>query len=596
MPVARVCCGVLLRVELYAESDGAEARLAAEETLLGKAREIAKNIASAGKALFGLTSQTVLEAGAGARPVYTLGPFAPDTFSVEWNSFRQPDTAEIAFPLFLVPVPAAAIRNVSCFMQVEDIDLDRWTDLAERGLPLVPDFADDLSTASFAGVGLSVSRSIKDGEPMMSVKLQDFTGLLHNMKVKPGHELDEELPISLAIAEFLRGTPAEGIEVVWIDDEDEPAFGKLKPKLFKKAAKQAATKSNKSYLDAITEACFMVGAVPRVSVGRLELGYAGTVYDGNLRNGAPGATIVLGEILEDVEETHELVGVKTEAVCVVSYDPDTNRQYMARWPPDPNAKGATTKKPHEPLALPPLRANIGLPGYEQLDESVLLQPIGPVRDPSLLPKVAQAIFLERTRQRSKMKLTTHSPTSNPFSDAPNTGDLLRLRAGSVVRFGVAQPVDEERLLPPAVHAFGGNLSEEAIRAMLEESGVSKKVATTMAPAIASVPRAGLLRVNDVRVTGGADKDAQLEISVVNFTVIDSDLEAKAAGIDPNTVLASLKTAAVSLPQVDDATIAAVFAGARQKIRDAGLAEDVEAARMKEIDAIEAQVRKAKAGR
>lgn len=595
MEVARVTCGIILRVELYDGADTFEVRAEREASLLEKAIQVVEDIGNAATALVGLSAEpSVLERG--KRPTLVLGPFAPVEWTVVYNSFRQADELEVRFPLSLLPVPLTAIRVISCFAAIDQRSDKAWEQAvegAEGGEGFMPRLAPDLSNADFAGVGLSPKSNItSESDPMLTVKFHDFTGLLAGKKVRPGHEIDEGLPVSKSIEKFLKGTPAEGLEVVWVDPAPEPVFGKYKPRLFKKqkGAKAAqAASSQHTYLDAITEACIKVGAIARVNVGRLEIAFAGTLYDGATRSGDPTkATIVLGEIVEDFEHEHRLVGVGTEAVQVYAYDPDRDLQYTARWPEDPKAKGVRTVKPGEHVGLKPLRANLGLPGIEQMDESIVPVPLGPVSDPALLPKIAQAIFLERTRQRGSHTLTTHSPTSNPHAAEPATGDLLRLRAGDVVRFGVALPTDSN-MIPSAVHVLGGNVGEDGIAQALRDAGVPKKAAAELAKAIAATPRVDRFRVDTLKVSGGVDKDAVLELKLQNYVVIDGDFEAKAIGEDPNAVLAKLKDLAVVLPGFDLDAIKAAFKKARKAIADADLSPAEEAARMREIDTIERQV-------
>ena len=78
------------------------------------------------------------------------------------------------------------------------------------------------------------------------------------------------------------------------------------------------------------------------------------MYEGIDRGGEAKATILVGSIVESFEAEHELIGAKMQPIQVTSYDPDTGRSYVARWPPDPKNIAPQVMKPGEPPRLPPV--------------------------------------------------------------------------------------------------------------------------------------------------------------------------------------------------------------------------------------------------
>lgn len=596
MKTARVLCGVTLRVEVWDEDESLAARLASESKLVSQAIKaydaVSALFASEGGASTGSAPVSLDTGGAkfgeetktSRKPSFVVPDVVPLKWHLKRNSFRVADEFECTIPAAILPVPPQSIRSISCEVVVAHIDDDTWSERMAAGIAAIPLL--EFYPESFVGVAHDIKTSASnDGTPTISLSFRDYVGLLVSMKVKIGTELDEEQPISKAVEAFLKGTPAEGLECVWVDPKyDEPTFGKHKPKITKRKGKNASkpVQPKESYLHAITEACANVGCVGRVVVNRLEFAFAGTMYEGRDRGGDPKATILVGQIVESLEISHALLGDKIQSVQVVSFDPDTHRQHIARWPPDPkNVKGATIDKGGIPR-LPPLLANVGLPGYDQLDESVKLIPVAPVRDPSLLPQVAQAYFLERNRQRVKMTIKTHSPWSDPA--VAGRADLLELQAGDNIRFGFVEYTDDE-LIPPALRAISGDIGASGVQALLEQVGVEKIVAGKIAAAVSLVPSTDLMRVDEVDISGG-DDGAEISITLVTFTVIESDLQALAQGESPADLKRKANLDPAFAKSLTAAQLKAHYAELRAKLDASSGEDDEKADTAKAIDAAE----------
>lgn len=568
MPIARIACAVILRVETYDEADGADARLLADEKATQAARDQAATGVSAplnpGAGPIGQERP-----GGSSRPSFALPPILPLTWSVTYNSFRVADELEITIPLEALPLPSTAIRSLTVSAVVRHVDADTWGDaLATNDLARAL-FAGTDGEGDFEGICANVDDDA-EGLPIRTLKFVDYVGVLASKQVPVGKELDREIPVSEAIRAFLEGSPAEGLAVVWVDpDNVEPDLGKGTPKAKKKGKSKsaAATHSGQKYLDVITKECGLLGVVPRVSGARLELGFAGTIYEGRDRGGEAKATLLLGTVIEKFTASHALIGNKIHTVGVTSYDPDKGVHLMARWPPDPKTAKPVVVKPGEPPRLPPIAANVGLPGASQLDESILMVPVAPCSDPQILREMARAIFVERTRQKLKYKLSTHAPWADPDDPDADEGPLLRLRAGDNVRFGVV--ADFGAPIRPELRALVAGADAGATAALLRAQGVKPDIAAKVADAIAKAPPASLFRVDEMKVSGGKEA-AVIDLTIVNFTTIVADLQDKAEGKTSGDYLASVgklvEAAKGQTLQETNAQFAALF----RDLQDSGL--------------------------
>ncbi|HEU4411191.1 MAG TPA: hypothetical protein VFS43_38415 [Polyangiaceae bacterium] len=600
MSVARVVAACTLRVEVYDALDNADERLRAEAEARLKtasANEAARAEGKAPATLDPAGRKLGDEQPKRSRPAFVLPNVEPVQWRLLRNSFRKADEFDCTVPLALLPVHPSALRAVTCVVRLAAVGPADWAAGVGRGerapggglrsQPLVG--AGD-EGADFVGVCYDVDEQVSVAKvPSCKLRFRDYVGILATKKVRPGLEFDEGVPVSESVAKFLVGSPAEGLKVVWVDPGPEPDFGQYRPGLHKKKKGKASKRpapSKESYLDAIAHACFLVGVVPRVVGPRLELAFAGTMYEGRDKAGELKATILVTNVVEDLKAKHALVGQKTHAVQVVSFDPDTNRQHTARWPPAAGANKALTSEAGALPGVPSVAANVGLPGFDQLDESVLLVPVAPVQDPALLPKVAESIFLERTRQRVHYTLLTHSPYADPRSPDDEGGALLHLQAGDNVKFGVGtvEAGAGGRSLA-GVRALAGELTEAGARAELAAAGVAPDVAQKVASALASTPRTDRFRVDELEVSGGAGQDAELRIGLVTYTVIVSDLQAKAYGEAPPDVVMALSDPETA-PKGTRAEKKRAFQDARKKLRSAGLPPADEAAELRKVDRLE----------
>jgi len=583
---ARIACVVTLNVEVFILRDGPDARLEAEATSLERSKSIREALGPVGSDGVVQTITALADAISPApeRPLFVVQDIVPKEWSVTFNSFRRADEFEITIPLAQLPVPGSAIRNITCqavFRQLSDDDYEAGNLPSASG--------DD---ADFFGVGRKHGGVVVDTEiGTCTLSFVDYAGMMGAEKVPAGHDFDEDLPITEAVETFLRGTWAEGIPVKWVDPRNpEPITGDYKPALFKaKKGKKSkkAVPSQYTYLDAVTLICQEVGCVARVMGAEIQIAFAGTMYAGLDRGGETAATILVGQVVEPPLKTeHELVGQKMVSIQVVSFDPITHTQYTARWPADPKNKAATKVDHGTRAVVPPIVANLGRPGFQDLDDSIIQIPVSPVSNPELLPKLAEAIFLERTRQRTTITFSTHSPWSNPFDDTSDA-DLLKLRAGDNVSFGYLPDV----AIPGEVRALTGQLEQGETQALLELNGIPKNRAIDIAKAIALVPVTDRLRVDEVKIAGGAGTDATIELKLVTFTVVTSDLQAKAEGLEPEDVSTKIANIASSFADATLETIRESIRQARQDLEDSDADEQAKAFARARLDDYDRRVMK-----
>lgn len=579
MRSARVICVCSLTAELFTIADGPDKRLAQEAEALAKQSALAKALATPGPAGSLLTSEALREdEEPSGRPTITIIDFVPKEWSVTYNTFRKADELEITIPLALLPVPLSAIRGARIQAVVRHIEDD---DFSAGILP-----SSNVDFPDFFGT-LKRGDGTLGADEIGTIKLPflDLVGILSTTKVPAGKTLDESLSISQSITQFLVGTWGEGLPVRWVDPRDpEPSLGKYRPALFKaqKGKKsQREVPSQYSYLDAITLACNDIGCVARVIGAEIQIAFAGTMYQGLDRSSDIKTTLLVGQAIEEIGWGHEFLGQKLQSVQVISFDPITHRQYTARFPVDAKNKAPQTVQPNARAAVPPIVASLGQPGSQALEDSIVQIPLGPVSNPELLPQVAEAIFHERARQRTTFTIKTHSPWSNP-ADMTSPADLLTLRAGDNIAFGY---VDSD-LIPGSAKALAGQLSQGETQFLLQQNGVPKKQAAQIAAAVALVPPVDKLRVDEVKISGGVDTDAMIELKLVTFTTIISDLQASADG-RPFEAIEKAFAAAVDAADAGISALRELLKRAREQVQNSGLSADAQAAALKQIDEREA---------
>lgn len=530
------------------------------------------------------------------RPVVTIRDIRPKVYKFVFNSFRHADELEVTIPLSLIPFPATSIRNFTCEAVIRHLSDYDW----EQGnFPTtnVPDGEKD-----FAGVLKDYKgKAVIDGVPCVRLTFFDYLGLLSSKKVESGKEFDQSLPLSECIRAFLVGTWGEGLEVEWSDDAPEPVPGNYVPILHHKKKGSARgnrqtkpakpTNSKDTYLDAITKLCHNVGVVPVVQGKVISLGFAGTLYSGGRRKQYQEnqANIIVSNIVDSLDWDYDPLGKKFESIQVTSWDPRTHKNHVARWPPDPKKLQAQTTEQGQRAILPPIVANLGRPGFESLDDSVLSIPVAPTENPELLPKIAEAIFFERSRQTMQIKVRTHSPFSEPFDGQRSNADILKLRSGDNVKFGFFNLLDREDktgLVPIELRTVTNRLGQQATAQLLMANGVKKEVAIEIAAAIALIPSTDTLRVDTVTLTGAEKTPCEIELALVTYTIITSDIQNLAYKKTPQDTVNDMYTDLTFVRGKTKEQVLEAFAKARAQIDDSDASESDKKIARQQLDSLE----------
>jgi hypothetical protein len=536
MPTARVLCGLTLTCEVYDELDDPDARRRAEAERLLKASENSKSTA-APKVLNVEGCTYVREEVANRkRPVFVLRNLAPLAWSIAYTPLRRPDEFTCTIPVRALPVPASAVRSLTVTAVIRHVSADEWSEGLLRRGAAIPTLAPDQSNADFWGVCTSLRQTLDKGLPVWRLAFHDFLGLLANLKVRPGMVMDRTKKITEAIGHFLVGTPAEGLCIAWVDTEAEPTVDQHLPKVQKQPKKPTSKPvgAQQSFLDAINEECARLGCVARVRVLRLEVARAKLLYEGTATT---SRALLLEQSVESLEAEHQLVGLKTKTIQAIGYNPDTGQMLQARWPPDPKGVAPLPVEAGQPPRLPPLVANVGLPGYEQLDDNLLPVPVGPIASKEKLLAIAQMVFLERARQRIVYTLKTAAPWSDSSDPDREGGDLLRLRAGDTVALGLGETAT---LVPPETLGLLGNIGTEGYQQLLVDAGVHEEEAARIAGLITRVPRLGFFWIEELRASAEEKQPAELSMKLVNFTEILNDFQGNETTQPPGSAVADLE--------------------------------------------------------
>jgi len=599
--IARVVPAVSLYFEPLLLSDGPDARLAADFERMARSRAMNEALAKPGQ-MGNLDVYNLIDAEdkPATRPVCTIRDIRPKSYKFIFNSFRHADEFEVTIPLALIPFPPTAIRNMTVEAVIRHVQDYEW----DQGIMPTTNVPDDQK--DFVGVLKDYGgKAVIDGQPCVKLVFFDYLGLLSSKHVESGKEFDQNMPISKCIEKFLVGTWGEGLGVEWIDEAPEPTPGAYVPTLHhkKKRAKNAKTSapskptnSKETYLEAIVKLCHSVGVVPVVAGKNLTLAYAGTLYTGQKRKGpqVEQAELIVSDIIESIDWDFDPLGKKYQSIQVTSWNPYTHKNYVARWPPDPKKLKAEVLGQGTRPNMPPIVANLGRPGFEMLDDSVLSIPVAPTENPELLPKLAEAIFFERSRQTMKIKVRTHSPFSDPFSEGKSDADLLRLRSGDNVKFGFFRLLDREErtgLTPVELRTITNRLGQKATAELLIKNGMQKQLAEDIALAIDLIPSTDLLRVDAVSISGSDKSPCEIELTMVTFTIITSDLQNKAYGKNPDDIVTDLLDSSQNLQGKTKEQIKEAFAKARSKIDDSDAPSAAKDSARKRLDLLEKQALK-----
>lgn len=434
---------------------------------------------------------------------------------VRWrnNAHRVPDELDLELPLAAFPVPpdGSLVRAILVEMRRVLLDAD--------GLPVAPP-SDEPDFAGF--VDRHRIRMSSSAASIVHLPCRDMAGVAADTKCR-GREIESDLPVDEAIARFLTLFAfAVGLRVIWKGSAVPPTIGAFgpkskKPKHASKGGKHRHTGGatrppktpNTNVLEAISEYCTLAAVTPSWVGYDLILAPASTL-DRDDADQVP--YLLLGANVQELELEHRLAQSMTRAVEVRSFNPDTGKLVIGRYPADPTilgelAAGASNKAaPTGPLEVPP-----GAAGVEEKGPHV--QTVYGLTDPAQAGKIAENIFNELARQDLSGKAKTKE-IATVQGRAKGIADLLELRAGKPLGIHIAPSV--EASAGSFIQRLAAMSRSEAIAFLIEEQGYVSRVAEKVVDGILSVNRPFTYRVREIDFTWGARTASEFEISLINF--------------------------------------------------------------------------------
>lgn len=438
---------------------------------------------------------------------------------------RQADECELELPIEAFPFPpdGSIVRSILVEVRRGVISPDDWAAAmggrrARDGRPLTLPVATDSDQPDFVGFVDTHRIQFGDGASVVSLKARGIQGVLLDSQVR-GRKIENDIPVDRAVARFLSLFPAAvGLELHWLGPEKPPTLGDAAPKAKTtkagKPVKPPAKAEKGSAYDAIADYCLLAGVIPRFVGYRLELGAARTL---DTFSAAEAPRIVLGRSVDDLELEHKLAGTTAKAVEVHSFNPDTGRIVVGRWPEDPNLHGekepgeANKVAPTGPLNIPP-----GASAVEEKSPTVMT--VRGIKDPRRLQEIARNLFEESARQEIGGRLKTRDLATYD-GRASGVADLLAMRPGDPIRI----------LIAPSVEAAAGSYVQRLARLgdrgkaieLLAGAGWRRTVAARVVDGILSAKRPLTYRVRALSFEHSMEGGTSTEIEFVNYIeVID----------------------------------------------------------------------------
>jgi hypothetical protein len=441
--------------------------------------------------------------------------------SLRLNSHRQADECELELPIDAIPFPpdGSVVRSILVEVRRGIISADDWADamqagrVAADGSPLTMPVATDSDEPDFAGFAdLHALKAGSSGATTVRLTARDMAGVLADAQVR-GRKISNDDPADEAISDFLSLLPAAvGLSVVWRGPGDPPTLGDAAPKARRtKKGKTIprASDTKGSYLDAICDYCTLCGVVPTFRGYTLELAAPKTLdqFDvGDVNR------MVYGTNVEEFELEHRLAGSSAKAIEVHSFDLDTGKLFVARFPPDPNRSGALPQGGSANDAAPTGPINIP-PGASAVDEkSPTVMIVRGISDVKRLLDIAEAIFVESARQELTGRILTKD-LSTVEGRGNGIADLLAMRAGDPISLVIAAP--QEEVAGTYLQRLARLPRSEGV-ALLRRAGYPKGLAERIVGQIISTKRPLVYRVRSLTFTYAIEAATTTEIQVCNY--------------------------------------------------------------------------------
>lgn len=489
--------------------------------------------------------------GSGTESELTANPYVrtvdiqPLDCSVELNSPRKADTAQVSFLRRTFPVDPQIVRSATMQVFFGVVSSEEYADACgpvnAPGLVL-PDVVP--VGRPFAGESNEVFRGFVDvwetelspSGGIIELKARDTTGFFIDAEIleNPLIGIPSTMTIDKVIEAMISGDGlpaaiskrgglpgARGTAVVVETSRPVPSLSEIKPPTWFTARKTAAKGKKKApsmkemkFWDFVTDLCVAAGLKaymrsPRTAREVPGLGYilpaaelvitdAATYYAGITK---VQRAYVYGHNAETVKIRRVLGGTPTPTVEVRSYDWETDQQITGRYPP------ASKSRKNKPTAT-------GAGDKEEISVYEMDELTGP-NAPERAAEAARHIFDQLARGEYEVTIRTKALSADPENDNDELApDNLYLRPGDSIKV----------LTDPARDAYGLRLVdgqpvtislEEFIQSMVD-NGVAPDIAQLIATASADPRRQEVFFTQVNAISWSSKSGFAFDIQAINY--------------------------------------------------------------------------------
>lgn len=470
----------------------------------------------------------------------------PLTCSIELNSPRKADTAKVSFLRKLFPVDAQIIRSATLQVFFGVVSSEEYADACgpvnAPGLVL-PDVVPE--GRPFAGESNEVFRGFVDlwetdqGEDGDTVEItaRDTTGFFIDAEISenPLTGIPSSMTIDKVIEAMISGDGlpagiskrgglpgARGTAVVVETSRPPPALKDIKPPTWF-TAKRTATKTPKKapkqkdmkFWDFVTDLCVAAGLKARMRSPRKPkelpgLGYvlpAAEIVICDAQTYYAGITTVersfiVGHNCKTVKTRRVLGGTPTPTVEVRSYDWESDKQIIGRYPP------ASKSRTNKPTAT-------GKGDKEEIVVYELDELTGPNAE-ERATEAARHIFDQLARGEFEITIRTTATNANPDNDDDELApDMLYLRPGDTISV-LTDPMRDALGLKLGEDGKPVTVSPDEFVQILVENGFDHVTAVLIANASADPRRQKEFFTQTVSINWDPKQGFSFDVQAINY--------------------------------------------------------------------------------
>lgn len=481
----------------------------------------------------------------------------PKTGTFELPSFRQASKFNLTFAFRDFPVDPRALRSVGVEIYLGTIaanDFSRGM-LGEVGVGgrLASQLALNPANLMMVGTADSVEGYHSEKNSEVTIEGRGLQGIFLDAKVLPDaiKKLRTDQPINEFVSQLLGLDPLGKQVPVRINptEWDTGVPQTLPPEICTRINSSAdggqgrmnmkgdpSTQGGLAVWDIITNACFLVGAVPYFIGHELWIRPARGIFqqrnsaiEGNTPfkggrartiNTAAGSVdisyrkLVFGRNLNDVRLSRKFGGVKVPTVKCVSVDTSSKERGAGRlleveWPDASETKA---------------RTGTVSPSGDTARTDVLTIPIQGIKDKTRLREIARQIYEEVGRGELGGKASSKALAS--LGGDNDDADMLHLRPGDAMEL----LVDAGGLasFPPVVSELNANAAQspaEAIDALTTRLGGNRKLAEVLVGTVRGsfTPLQNVFRVDTSRYSWDIARGIAVDFDFRNYVTVRSDL-------------------------------------------------------------------------